>query len=103
MTEKSTAAMEKTLAKQASRFHERLLRPAYPVPSLLALAIFRMGRQSVRLLLPEDKRDHVYYRDHGWFESDFYYPTRLSPLKKAVGAVVDWLAARMYGRGAVTE
>jgi NAD(P)H-dependent FMN reductase len=102
MTAKSTAAMDKVLAKQAVRFHDRLLQPARPVPSLLALAIFRMGRQSVRLLLPEDKRDHVYYREHGWFESDFYYPTRLGPFKRVVGAVFDW-AGGLMSRGAAAD
>jgi hypothetical protein len=32
----------------------------------------------------------------GWFGSDFYYPTKLGPLKKAAGAAFDGLAIRMY-------
>ena len=47
------------------------------------------------VFLGEDKRDHVYYRDRGWFESDYYYPTHLGPFKKAAGAVFDWAGARM--------
>ena len=41
-------------------------------------------------------RDHVYFRDRGWFESDYYYPTRLGPFKKAAGALFDWIAARIF-------
>jgi hypothetical protein len=85
--------MDQALARQSRRLHERLLRSAYPVPSLLALMMFRMGRTGVRVGLPEDRPDHVYYRDRGWFESDFYYPTHLGPLKKAAGALFDWFAA----------
>ncbi len=38
--------------------------------------------------------DPTYYREHGWFESDYYYPTKLNPLKRAVGAAFDRIAAR---------
>lgn len=89
MTEDALAKMEKTLAAQSRRFHEQLLRPAYPTPSLFALVMFRMGRAGIRGL-GEASVDNRYYRDHGWFESDFYYPTRLGPFKKAVGALSDW-------------
>jgi len=88
--------MERKLAEQTRRFHARLLRPAHPKPSLFGLMIFRMGRTGFKLSLGEDKRDHVYYRDRGWFESDYFYPTRLGPFKKAAGAVFDWVAARVY-------
>ena len=88
--------MERKLAGQSRRFHARLLRPAHPKPSLFGLMIFRMGRTGFRLSLSEDQRDFAYYRDQGWFESDYFYPTRLGPIKKAAGAAFDWLAARVY-------
>jgi hypothetical protein len=37
----------------------------------------------------------VYYSDKGWFESDYYYPTRLGALKKAAGNLIDSLARGM--------
>ena len=61
---------------------------------MLQLFGFRMARTSIRLELADDRPDHVYYRDHGWFDSDYYYPTRLGPLKRAAGAAFDWMAAR---------
>jgi multimeric flavodoxin WrbA len=96
MDKNALAKMKGTLSKQSRRFHARLLRPAYPAPSLFGLMAFRMGRTIIKQQLGEDKRDHVYYRDKGWFESDHFYPTHLGPFKKAVGAVFDRLAARMY-------
>ena len=86
--------MNKTLAALGRRFHERLLKPAYPTPSLMQLFMFRGGRTSAKLLAGPENRDHVYYRDKGWFDSDFFYPTKLGPAKKAVGALIDWYAAR---------
>ncbi|MCX6560804.1 MAG: flavodoxin family protein [Candidatus Aminicenantes bacterium] len=93
MTEKAIGKMNRTLAKQSRRFHARLLRPTNSAPSLIGLMAFRIGRTRIRLMLGEGSRDHVYYRDHGWFESDYYYPTHLGPFKKAVGAIFDWVAA----------
>ena len=93
MSEKALRQMDKTLAEQSRRFHEQLLRPAYPAPSLFALAMFRMSRTGIKLNAPQDKRDWAYYRDQGWFESDYYYATDLGLFKRAVGALSDWAGA----------
>jgi multimeric flavodoxin WrbA len=96
MDDNALDRMERKLARQSRRFHARLLQPAHPAPSLFGLMIFRMGRTGFKLSLDEDKRDYVYYRDQGWFKSDYFYPTYLGPLKKAAGVVFDWVAARVY-------
>jgi hypothetical protein len=57
---------------------------------------FRMSRTSIRQTLGDDNRDFAYYRDHGWFDSDYYYPTRLALPKKVVGATFDRMAFRMF-------
>jgi multimeric flavodoxin WrbA len=57
---------------------------------------FRMGRTNMKLLRDKDSRDYAYYRGQGWFESDFWYPTRLGPFKKAAGAFFDWAAAGVF-------
>jgi len=95
MTEKAVQKMDRALAEQSRRFHDRLLRPAYPAPSLFELMMFRMGRSGIKLGVGEDKPDHRYYRDHGWFESDFYYPIHLGPFKRAAGAVFDWAGTHL--------
>lgn len=94
MMDEERRRMDEVLARHARRFHELLARPPFPEPTLLRLFGFRMARTSIGLELAPDRPDHVYYRDRGWLESDYYYPARLGPLKRAAGAVFDWLAAR---------
>ena len=94
MAEEERRKMDEALARQSRRFHEQLSSPPFPAPSMVQLLGFRMARTSFKLELGDDYRDHVHYRDHGWFDSDYYYPTRLGPLKKAAGAAFDWMAAR---------
>lgn len=93
MTAKATAAMDETLAKHASRYHKQLMRPAFRSPSLFKLAMFRMGRTGIRRHA-KGLLDWDYYRDQGWFESDYFYPVRLSWPKKAFGAFLDWFTER---------
>jgi multimeric flavodoxin WrbA len=95
MTDKAWRDMDRAIAAQSSRFHERLLAPSFPAPSLLGLALFRMSRTSIRLTRPEEIRDYTYFRDHGWFESDYWYPTNIGLTKKVVGVLFDWVAAQM--------
>ena len=96
MTRKASDRMQKTIDGHVRRFHARLLRPAYEVPSLAGLMKFRMSRMSIKQMLGEQYRDYEYYRERGWFEADYYYPTRLGTLKKISGAIFDWAGARMF-------
>jgi len=95
MTEKQQRKIDQTLAAQARRYYARLTKPSYSVPSLMDLMFFRMGRTKVKLELDDSACDYVYYQDKGWFESDFYYPTRLGVLKQGAGKLFDVLFARM--------
>jgi multimeric flavodoxin WrbA len=94
MTEKDHRTNAGILAAHSRRFHDRLSRPAYPVPTLFKLMIFRMSRTSIRLMLDETRRDYTYYRDKGWFESDYFYPVRLNVFKKGAGSLFDYTASR---------
>ena len=94
MTGSERQKMDRTLAAQARRYHASLENPGYPVPSWIMLIGFRIGRTSVRLELDEDSCDYRYYRERGWFESDYYYPTRLGLLKKGAGKLFDSMQAR---------
>jgi hypothetical protein len=53
-----------------------------------------MGRTSGRLELTEADRDYRYYTDKGWFDSHYFYPVRLNPLKKAAGRFFEAAQAR---------
>jgi hypothetical protein len=94
MTEKEERKIDSILAAQARRFHDRLWQPPYPAPSLLKLMFFRMARTSIHLMLTETNRDYTYYRDKGWFESDYFYPARLNVVKKAAGSLFDYTMSR---------
>jgi hypothetical protein len=94
MLDQERRRMDEVLARHVRRFHERLTGQPFPEPSLLQLFGFRTARTSMRLELAEDRPDYVYYRDHGWFDSGYFYPTRLGPLKRAAGAAFDRMAAR---------
>ena len=80
-TEMEKLTIDKTLAEQSKRFYERLLQPAYPAPSLLKLWGFRTARTVIRLMLDDSNRDYTYYKEKGWFQSDYYYPTRKCSLE----------------------
>jgi len=98
MTEKQKQKIDRALAAQSRRFYETLLKPAYPSPTLLKLMAFRMARTSIRLMLDDSSRDYTYYKDQGWFESDYYYPAKLNVLQKGTGSLFDSIAARMARR-----
>jgi len=97
MTDKQRAQLVEKVGKAATRFHEGLNRPA-PSPSLMRLVIFRMARKGIGNADPALK-DHQYYGEMGWYESDYYYPTSLGPFKRLVGGLAEVIARRMYGVG----
>lgn len=89
ITEKDQKKIEQAMARLSRQFHARLVKPAYPVPSLLMLATFRMSRSSIKMELNDTSRDYRYYAEMGWLESDFFYPSRLGPMKQAAGKLFD--------------
>jgi multimeric flavodoxin WrbA len=95
VTEKQQRKIDRALAGQARRYYARLEKPGYPVPTLIQLMIFRLGRTKIRRELDDSYRDYTYYAGKGWLESDYYYPTRLGTLKKGAGRLFDSLSVRM--------
>jgi multimeric flavodoxin WrbA len=95
VTEKQQHKIDRALAGQARRYYARLEKPGYPVPTLIQLMIFRLGRTKIRLELDDSYRDYTYYAGKGWLESDYYYSTRLGVLKKGAGKLFDWMSASM--------
>ncbi len=93
MTRKEKQKMDRDLAEQSRRFYATLMKSAYPVPTLFKLWVFRMARTSIKLTLNDGNPDYTYFRDKGWFQSDYYYPTRLGVLKKAAGSLFDSMAS----------
>lgn len=95
VSDRDQARIDRMMAAQAKAFYGRLARRKLPRPGLFDLMIFRMSRTKIRLMLDESSRDFTWYRDTGWFESDFYYPVRLGLFRKIAGRFFDWAAARL--------
>jgi len=91
-TERDQQKINRALAGLSKRFYTSLVKPVYPVPSMLMLAAFRMSRSSMKAMLDGSSCDYRYYADKGWFESDYFYPTRLGLLKKTAGKLFDQMA-----------
>jgi len=53
-----------------------------------------MSRTSMKIKQDESFRDYSYYTEKGWFKSDFFYPVKLSPVKKAMGKIFDGMARK---------
>ena len=95
ITAKMKQKNEQIISRQARKYYQKLVRKDFPTPSLFQLMVFRMSRSSMEKMLNEEFRDYTYYKDKGWFESDYFYPVKLNPLKKLTGRLFDWMARRM--------
>jgi len=96
MSTKEREKIEKALTGLSREFHRRLLKPAHPVLTLFKLMMFRMARSSIRVNLNDSSRDYSYFREKGWFDSDYYYPVRLGMMKRLAGKLFDSIATRAY-------
>lgn len=95
MTEKSQQKFDRIVENQSKKFYSQLIKKEFPIPTFWWLMIFRMARTSIHKMLDESCRDYTYFRDKGWFESDYFYPVKLNPLKKLSGKIFDKLAIRI--------
>lgn len=98
MMQSEKLKIDKTIAKLGGRFHDRMMKTPHPVPSFMMLSGFRIGRTMMKVELDENSYDYRYYRDKGWFDSDYFYPVRLGPLKKLTGRIVDAIAGNVSGK-----
>jgi len=95
MTENAQQKFDRLIEIQSKKFYAQLMKKEYPSPSFWWLMVFRMGRTSMHKMLDENWRDYTYYRDKGWFESDYFYPVKLNPFKKMTGKIFDKLAIQI--------
>jgi len=93
MTELQQRKLSEEVKKAAIRFNKELIRPT-PSPSFFRIFIFRMARTSLKYA-DKNLKDYSYYTEKGWFNSDYYYPVKLNPLKKIVGKIIDIIGTRM--------
>lgn len=98
MTENDQKKFDKVVYKHSKKFYSSLLRKEYRVPTLFELMVFRMARTSIHQVLDESWKDYEYYFSKGWFGTDYYYSTRLNPIKKLAGRFFDFLFSRIYAK-----
>jgi hypothetical protein len=89
VTEEMQRKNNNIIEKLSKRFYSKLIANKYPAPSLIKLFLFRMARSSMKIMLNENNRDYAFYMKNGWFESDYYYPVKISPLKELAGKLFD--------------
>lgn len=95
MTEKAQKRNERIIDKHSQRFYSKLIQKEYPTPSIFMLMMFKIARWRIKILQNENFRDYKYYLENGWFESDYFYPVKLSPFKKSIGKFFDLMATQM--------
>lgn len=81
------------LQKKAKAFYEILASNKPVTPSLKRLCMFRLVR-TFHGNNPSDEftRDYEYYKENGWFDSQYYYDTKLSFPKRIIGSIADKFA-----------
>jgi len=95
MTDGEVAKADAALLRHSQRFHHSLFQVRNPVPSMVMLMGFRIGRTTMKWELDERSCDYLYFKERGWFDAAYYYPTRLGPVKRLVGSLTDGITARM--------
>ncbi|WP_085833702.1 flavodoxin family protein [Clostridium merdae] len=92
--EPTTEAMriknDRKIKKAAESFYKALTNGA-PSPSLFRIMMFRMSRTMIGKLQNKEYRDYRYFKELGWFESDYYYPVTLGFFKKIWGSFFDFI------------
>ncbi|HDS06123.1 MAG TPA: flavodoxin family protein [Bacteroides sp.] len=95
MTDEARRKTETLIEKQSIKYYRELVRKANPAPSLFKLMIYRLSRTSMKMILDDQYRDYTYFTEKGWFQSDYYYPVKLNPVKKTMGRLFDFAARKM--------
>lgn len=98
ITEIEQSKINNILDRHAKKYYSLLIGKKYPTPSIAQLMIFRMSRTSIRLLLNESWKDYIYYKQKGWFDSNYFYNTQLSLFKKLLGKLFDWIFLKIYSK-----
>lgn len=75
------------IIKLADCFYKEIDNKTYPTPSFSDIYTFQ-GLKSKTYL---SSADYDYWSEHGWLDSNYYYPTKLNPLKWLFGKSLSFL------------
>lgn len=95
MTELQNNKIELEMKKCSERFFKALTLGTPKVPSLYRLMMFRMTRSGIKSAKVQ-LFDYYYFKDKGWFESDYYYDTKLGPINKMAGCFFDYVGRQLF-------
>jgi len=93
--EKQLIKLKSKIANLSVLFYKRLNNRKSISPSLFDIVKFRMtrsGLQSSDLKL----YDYDYYKNMGWFQTDYYYDIHLNLFQKAIGVFSDYLGRLLF-------
>lgn len=77
------------ISRSVKNFYSVLNDPGAYTPSLKRFAIFHAARTSIEISADRNGADYNYFKDKGWFESDFYCEAKLNPAQKVLGSFLD--------------
>lgn len=95
LTKEDYEKMKTKTQNVSERFYLNILSDKMPVPTAFELFLFRMNRSIKPSIQQESPRDYEYFKQKGWLESDYFYPTSLSPFKILIGWLVDRFGAKI--------
>lgn len=94
LSDKRQVQNEQMVLKLSNTYYQALMQNSLPTPGLFDLIIFRITRTTVEVKLDPTFRDYQYFRDKGWFHSDFYYQAKINMFKKTVANLAEYIAIR---------
>ena len=95
-TEKAQQKISLNIRLAADRFGKALENQHAPAPSLYRLMMFRFQRTGMKDLQDTTYKDYRYFKEQGWFTSDYFYPVKLGALKKISGMLFDRLGSLLF-------
>jgi multimeric flavodoxin WrbA len=93
MTKLQQKRLTQKVNQASARFYKELMRPVQ-APSFYKLMLFRFVRTFVKSV-DHTFRDYGYYKEKGWFESDYFYAASLGPVKRLAGNLFDFVGRRV--------
>lgn len=94
-TKNEQSLIDRKVANAVKRFSDALRAKSPAQPSIVQLAAFRMVRSMYRTTPDDTLKDVHYFRDNGWFKSDYYYSVKLNPIAKLFGILIDLLGKNL--------
>lgn len=93
--EKQLKKLKANIRNLSEGFSKRLNKEKSVKPLLPGIIIFRMTRSGLQ---SSDIKlyDYEYYKEKGWFKSDYYYDIHLNLIQKAIGRFSDFLGRKLF-------